>query len=244
MSTSVARQERRAAQRAAENRSEGAALSITADSANIPQTDKLPAVAMIYGTTMSVLCGEYDIQGLHLPDGATVLDIGANEGAFCAWALYRFPGSKIVAYEPCRATFETLKSVMSNQTRVTLINAAVTEREKPFLRYGVNCNQENSIYDLGTQRQEGETVETVKPFDLPKADFVKIDTEGCEVEILRAYLNKHQPAGIALEWHSSQDRDALRAILFANGYAVTEIPNVPVCIAKGVYIGVMKGVKL
>lgn len=208
-----------------------------------PQSEKMHALEFLFGTTASVLCGEYDIPGLHL-ENATILDIGANVGAFAIWALFRWPGCKVISYEPCANTFEELKQAMEGQTRVQLVNAAVTERENPFLRYGVNSNQENSINDLGCQKVEGERVKAVKPFDLPEADFIKIDTEGCEVEILRAYLNKHKPKGVAMEWHSREDRLALGLLLRSKGYYVTESPNVPVCINKSVYIGIMKGALL
>lgn len=206
-----------------------------------PPEEKMKALEFLFGTTASVLCGEYDIPGLTFESG-TVLDIGANVGAFAIWSLFRWPNCKVISYEPCAKTFKELEEAMKGQTRVTLHNVAVTERQNPFLRYGINSNQENSINDLGCQRAEGEHVKTISPFDLPPADFIKVDTEGCELEILRSYLNKHKPAGVALEWHSREDRIAIGKLLRSNGYYVTESPNVPVCINKDVYIGVMKGV--
>lgn len=242
MSISVVRRERKAVDKVEVTRSGAATPSgISKSEEGKACEEKLHALEWIFGTTTSVLCGEYDIPGLDFPRGI-ILDIGANVGAFAVWALYRWPECRVISYEPCAATYKQLSEALASQTRCETINAAVTEADKPFLRYGVNSNQENSIKDLGCQRKEGEHVKTIKPFDLPFADFVKIDTEGCELEILRSYLNKHMPLGIALEWHSREDRLALGQLLRGKGYKVTESPNVPVCINKGVYVGVMKGV--
>ena len=241
MNTTRAQRDQKVESQAKGSQKGAEGLSITEGFEKVPETRKTSVIEMMFGTNMSVLCGEYDIPTLHLKPGAIVLDIGANEGAFSAWALFRWQECKVIAYEPCKATFERLQKAMSEQTRVELHRLAVTEREKPLLRYGANHHTENSIRDLGCQRFDGETVDTIKPFDLPFADFLKIDTEGCELEILSSYLNKHTPKGIALEWHSHEDRRELSKLLRAKGYKVSESPNVPVCINKGVYIGVMKG---
>jgi hypothetical protein len=42
----------------------------------------------------------YTRHGIRLPDGATVVDIGANIGLFSLFALSRSPNAKIYAFEP------------------------------------------------------------------------------------------------------------------------------------------------
>jgi tRNA1(Val) A37 N6-methylase TrmN6 len=54
-----------------------------------------------------VLAGEYDYG--FSGRGLTVLDIGANVGAFSIWADMRWPGSTIYAYEPHPGTFAMLE---------------------------------------------------------------------------------------------------------------------------------------
>lgn len=196
-------------------------------------------VLEVAGWQMEALRGDYDIQPLNIGDGV-VLDIGANEGFFCIWARMRFPAAEIHCYEPAKAQFEILKNRCDQFGGVHCHNVAVTNSAHPFLHYGVNCSGEQSIHNIGHQQQEGEFVESIPPSSLPKADFVKIDTEGCEIEILTGILSKSCPKGIALEWHSTEDRKRLAQILDEVGYTVEEYPNIMMLLAKGVNVGIMK----
>ena len=63
-------------------------------------------------------------------------------------------------------------------------------------------------------RQTGQTllVECVAAKDLPPSELVKIDTEGCEVEILRN-LNLERTRAIFLEHHSRVDAETIKSML-------------------------------
>ena len=99
-----------------------------------------------------VLGGEYDIPYRH--SAPVILDIGANVGSLAAWALKRWPGCYVHCYEPLPDNFALL---------------------------GRNNCGEASFYDIGEQTTDTVEVETRAPSVLPKAQIVKIDTEGSEV---------------------------------------------------------------
>ena len=43
---------------------------------------------------------EYDVPGLEFPQPPLVIDLGANIGAFAAFARERWPGAHVVCFEP------------------------------------------------------------------------------------------------------------------------------------------------
>ena len=74
--------------------------------ARIPLTFYVPGGVAV-GIVEEVLRGEYESG--YTGERLTVLDIGANIGAFSLWAAHRWPGCTINAYEPNPATFALLE---------------------------------------------------------------------------------------------------------------------------------------
>jgi hypothetical protein len=74
-----------------------------------------------------------------------------------------------------------------------------------------NCG-EASFYDIGEQTTDTVEVETRAPSVLPKAQIVKIDTEGSEVDILARMASLDFDA-IMLEYHSEANRRKIDALL-------------------------------
>jgi len=147
--------------------------------------------------------GEYNIG--YNNASPVILDIGANIGGFARWANYRWPNSKIHCYEPVKNTFEMLKMNTSDILNVELNNVAIgKKKEKKKIYYGKNNIGEASLIQGVQQREEGETIDVFPAPKLPKADIVKIDTEGYEVEILSAI--SFQPDIYLIEYHSADNR--------------------------------------
>lgn len=167
-----------------------------------------------------VEAGEYDIPGLEIT--GTVLDIGANLGAFAGWALKRWPQCNVIAYEPMPWSFKELRRKLGALSRVECVNAAVTKiQNKPgraLIYPGIPNTSTSSMHDDGQQDSVSIEVPAISPRDLPPADFVKVDTEGCELEIILTYVASHAPLGIALEYHSDADREQIEPFLSARGY--------------------------
>ena len=76
------------------------------------------------GPIAEVLAGEYEAG--FSGEGLTILDIGANVGAFSLWADMRWPGSTIHAYEPHPETFRLFQRNVAGRDNITGRNVALS----------------------------------------------------------------------------------------------------------------------
>ena len=166
-----------------------------------------------------VLGGSYDIPGLEFPQPPRILDIGGHVGSFSVWAAHRWPGAVITTCEPhpesaalCRANTEGLATVMERAV------VGSGRPEEILLHEGIRNTGQRSIHMLGEQRSEGLMVKTLRARDLPPADILKLDTEGCEIEILLDYLHMSGVQAIMMEWHGLPDYHALLKLLPSMGF--------------------------
>src|SRR5579872_2110784 len=134
----------------------------------------------IYGRTNNsfeeVFNGCYECDLIVPP--LTDLDIGANEGAFTAWAQEKWPECQVQAYEPMPDNAAMFRSNHQPNPRVTLSEFAVVGSDYRAstmltMHYGKNNSGECSTHDLGEQQEEGVLVGTVRAEHLKRAQFVK-----------------------------------------------------------------------
>lgn len=178
-----------------------------------------------------VFAGCYDVVGLQFDRPPLVIDIGANCGAYMRWALDRWPGCKIHCYEPNPEAFEILSMNVSSvpslsEGSVTAHETAVSDRSgQAMLRKGLNNLGEASFFALGEQSKDATPVEVIPASKLsPWCDVLKIDTEGCELDILRSYLRMREngrsprPSLVSFEYHREEDFRVLDSLVVASGY--------------------------
>lgn len=155
-----------------------------------------------------VFAGEYEI-----PDvpAASILDLGANCGAFSIWASHRFPGCKIDAYEPHPDNFLFLKKNLTAYSNVTLHNYAVGDPGMRILSDGRFNQGEASLHKVANNPlPTGRHVEVIDPLSLPEADIIKLDIEGSEIEVLIPLLQAGRKfSAIMFEWHNHESRRLL-----------------------------------
>ena len=154
--------------------------------------------------------GEYDIP--YENPNPVILDIGGNVGGFCLWANKRWANSKIYSYEPIKNNFNLLKENTKDIDNIMPVNVAVgskTETRKMY--YGLNNIGECSFKHGVEQIEDGEDVSVFSASLLPKANIVKIDTEGAEIEILENIVIK--PDIYLIEYHSAYNRRRIDNIL-------------------------------
>lgn len=175
----------------------------------------------------TVLSGEYNnpFLSLNVNYPAIILDIGANLGAFSFKMAQDYPNAKIYAYEPCKENAEHfIKNTEAYNDRIVFTQAAVHPTTAETIRLyksKINCGMHSVYPDLAGSNNY-EDVPVVSPNALPNCDFIKVDTEGCEFEILKAYLYSRQgvvrelPTFISFEYHSSEDRKNLDALMTAS----------------------------
>jgi FkbM family methyltransferase len=159
-----------------------------------------------------VLRGEYD---LPLDNVRRVLDVGANVGAYSLWASRRWPGCSIDAYEPDPSNVGLLHQ--NAPERCVVHDVAVYVLGSCRLFRGRNNCGEASLFPGEEQLDESVEVRSVGPDNLPDADVIKVDTEGCELAILAGYRHLETVRGVAYEWHWERDARAIARMLEAHG---------------------------
>jgi FkbM family methyltransferase len=177
--------------------------------ATVPLELELPLARE--GSLRSVLNGEYDAP--FFGTGLTILDIGANIGAFSLWANLRWPQSTIYGFEPHPGTFEILMRNVGHLSNVVCTPSAVYPGDNPteafFSRYDGD-GEAGIVQAMMTTWQAMPTeqiqqVSVVHPQNLPTADIVKIDVEGSEVEIVE-HLNLDSIALLLIEYQNLENR--------------------------------------
>lgn len=128
--------------------------------------------------------------------GQTVLDIGANFGVFTKlFSQLVGPDGSVIAFEPVPRTFRTLAAGVErfHLRNVQAINKAVSDQVGAALmkvpQYAEN--EGDNLYEarIVSARDSQDTFSvntvTIDSLQLSRVDFIKIDVEGHELEVLR-----------------------------------------------------------
>jgi FkbM family methyltransferase len=176
-------------------------------------------------TVHSVFHGEYDIP-LVFAREITVLDLGANCGSFALWATHRFPGCRIKSYEPHPETFRLLDENTKRYSNIQIHNFGVGDPGLRALNLGPNNSGESSFHAPESGTGESIECEVKSPDVLPDCDLMKLDIEGCELEVLRPYLaSGKRPQVILLEWHNHTIREELDRLLSPDYFLIGGFVN-------------------
>jgi len=126
-------------------------------------------------------------------DVRVAVDIGANVGHYTELLAAHLPAT-IYAIEPASASFKELQKVAAaSGGKVTAINAAVADQDGTGVLYSRHELSEKASLDRepGEHSLLQETV-PIRTIDsiiaeqaLTRVDFIKIDTEGHELEVMR-----------------------------------------------------------
>jgi len=145
-----------------------------------------------------------------------VLDIGANVGLFSLYMKVLDPEAVVHCYEPAPATVALLQKNVGQLPAVQIhpyALAALAGRAAMHL-HRANTGQ-HSLRKIEPSDQYGDDVEidchdAAEEFDRLNAeriDVLKIDTEGCEIDILKCLGPRiEQVDCVLLEYHSEADR--------------------------------------
>lgn len=161
-----------------------------------------------------IFSGEYDVPVfLYAP---RIIDLGANCGAFSLWATHRFPGCVIDAYEPHPETYKYLERNTARYANIRIHNYGVGTPGMRILHNGLNnCGEASFHIANDNHAPTGQHIEVIDPLRLPEADILKLDIEGCELEVLRPLIEKstRRPSLILLEWHNHGIRRTIEELL-------------------------------
>lgn len=119
-----------------------------------------------------------------------ILDCGAHFGMAIIYWKNLFPGAKITAFEPDPANYEILKSNTGSLNDIELVNKAVWLHDG-VIEFEDKGNWGSKIVEGGTnEAAEAKTIQVgcVKLANYlkdRKIDFLKLDIEGAEYEVLK-----------------------------------------------------------
>lgn len=140
--------------------------------------------------------------------GDVVYDLGANVGHFTEMAVAKVgPTGALYAFEPENRNFSELERRCGHHTNVVMHRAAALHSEGPCSLYlnRLNCGG-HSLLDWGvfheTQPCKGIDIGRYITSRDAKPSFIKIDTEGSEVEILRSLIQNGISCPMAIECHN------------------------------------------
>ena len=173
----------------------------------------------------------YNPKGFEIKKGDVVVDIGAHIGIFTLYAAHHAKNGKIYSFEPAEDNFRLLKENIriNNFRNVEVFNKAVGGKKGKLIFFVSQTRNkgQNSMYKLGESQKEI-TVDKISFRDflkkLEKIDFLKMDCEGAEYDILlslnKTELNKIKK--ISMEYHNYEGRsgEEIREFLEKKGFRV------------------------
>jgi FkbM family methyltransferase len=151
----------------------------------------------------------------------TILDVGANIG--CASLLFRllYPEATLLAVEPAREAFALLERNVGRFQNVRLYPFALADRDgeaslfegnESWATNSIACSPHNSNASQTVPVRRASTFLASQGIDC--LSLLKIDTEGCEVPILRDLLELlPRVEAVMLEYHSESDRRTIDSLL-------------------------------
>lgn len=131
-----------------------------------------------------------------IKDGDVVIDAGANIGCY-AYAFLNKIGANgfLYAFEPADESFECLEHNLKSFNNVELFNSALSFKEG----YCTVVRENNNVgmnYVIESKKSDTIKVNTIDNLHLSKLDFIKIDVEGDELNVLigaNTTINKLKP---------------------------------------------------
>ena len=153
-----------------------------------------------------------------------IIDCGANIGMSIIYFRRLFPESRIVGFEPDKFVFNQLQKNLShyNFSQVELVEKAVWIRNEKL-----QFSSEGSVGGSIQSRTEFKTIEVesmrLRDYLSQEVDFLKIDIEGAELEVLRDCSDKlSNVKNIFVEYHSNYNEpqmlDEILSILKKTGF--------------------------
>jgi len=177
-----------------------------------------PVQARAEGTWGERIHQEYSYLGRTAVEPVeTFLDIGHNVGGTTVWAArVWWPDTlkRIYAYDPnpaCGHFYAHNMGLVQRGITVVAHCAAVSADPEPMFhcdtRWGCSWTHSEGL-DLDVRKLDGEPyrVPAVHPRDLPAAQAVKVDAEGCEGDFCDHYPHWDGVLVLMLEWHTQVNR--------------------------------------
>lgn len=153
-----------------------------------------------------------------------IVDIGANVGCYTMYIKMNNPNASIYCFEPVPAITELLSQNTAIFSNIYIKNIALSNKnETGWIDIHPVNSGENRLRNETSQKGNHKSSIEIPVHDasnvftnlgLEHIDILKIDTEGCEVQILKSLRKRLWNIDyIVLEYHSEKDRRHIDAIL-------------------------------
>lgn len=126
-----------------------------------------------------------------------IFDVGANIGQSAKKYSRCFPTAIIYSFEPATAAFKALNKVSTSYGNVRSFNLALGNRDGSAIMQAAGTRKSNAIIDGNVRIRSSDVgMETVKittgdafcdANNIEEISFLKIDTEGYELEVLKGF---------------------------------------------------------
>ena len=149
-----------------------------------------------------------EIYKLQLPDNAFIIDCGANIGMSVIYLKKKFRQAHIIAFEPDEKNFSLLKNNVAafGFTKVDLRMEAVWI-ENTNLSFASEGSMSSKIDDKNFSSTQVKAIR-LKELLNQHVDFLKIDIEGAEYEVLKDIKDQlHFVENIFVEYHGNFDQN-------------------------------------
>ena len=145
---------------------------------------------------------------------ACIVDVGANIGAASVYFRLHYPGARVFAFEPSAGAFALLEENAQAPGGITAVNCALFKGNRTLLLHGGSQDSVTSSVvrnvQSGDHHQEIAARDAEEKFaeeGIGAIDILKVDSEGCERQILDSIRTRLAHIKVIyLEFHSADDR--------------------------------------
>jgi FkbM family methyltransferase len=151
-----------------------------------------------------------------------IVDIGANIGSFSLFAALRTGAKKVYAFEPCHGSFQLLlRNITANGLSGVIVpfqNAACHSKRGPYVDFPVSSSPSNSFQNCDkdkTARVSTTTLnEALDKNGLDRVNYLKVDCEGAEYEILEEMTRADYDRidTLTVEYHYGRENELIRLV--------------------------------
>ncbi|MEM3542742.1 MAG: FkbM family methyltransferase [archaeon] len=153
-----------------------------------------------------------------------VFDVGANQGVFSIYAA-TLGAKKVYAFEPVPETFKVLQeNIRLNKLgdKIIPIQAGVGDKEQESIIYYDQVGDAGASFceSPGKMNKIKVKIVTIDEFvrkeKIPRVDFIKIDTEGFEKEVLlgaKETIREWKPILSLSAYHRPEDKKTLPEVI-------------------------------
>ena len=154
-----------------------------------------------------------------------IIDCGANIGLSTIYFKKIYSNSTIISFEPDKYIFDILQSNINSLglKNVTLINKGLSDHDGVVNFFSEGADGGRVALETDNKNINKIEVTKLSSYLDEEIDFLKIDIEGSEINVIKEISNKlHNIKNIFIEYHSAsskkQELDVILKILSDNGF--------------------------